>query len=95
MNTKWFTSGSGRVNIRITSRDAEKCNHPGPCDSDVKELMQKQYIKKQLASISAETLANELKEYGAWDDTELANHYDNLTRIVWIAAGDISERKKQ
>lgn len=91
MNTKWWSSGSGRINIRITSRDAKQCSHPGPCDNDVKEVLQKRYIKKQVALLNPEVLANELKDYGVWDSSELANHSDNLTRLIWIAANDIAE----
>ena len=34
---------------------------------------------------------NILSEYGAWDADELANHDDNLERIVWLAANDVAE----
>jgi hypothetical protein len=36
-------------------------------------------------------LRRTLKEYGAWDATELADHDQNLQRILWLAAGDISD----
>lgn len=39
-----------------------------------------------------EDLKRKLREYGAWDDEELADHAQNLQRILWIAAGDITER---
>jgi hypothetical protein len=34
-----------------------------------------------------------LKEYGAWDRQELADHDQNLQRILWLAACDITEQK--
>ena len=37
------------------------------------------------------TLAAELAEYGAWDDTELADVAQNRARIVWILANNITE----
>ena len=46
---------------------------------------------KRPAECTEENLAAELKEFGAWDAEELANDGDNWERIVWIAAGNISE----
>lgn len=91
MRTLYFSTGSGRIGLNITRKDAEACTHPGPCDNDVAQLRQKPYIKRQLKNIQPEVLAGELKEYGAWDSEELANHEDNLDRIVWIACGDIAD----
>lgn len=73
----------------MTLSDAEKCTHPGPCDSDVSEAMQLPYIAKQLKKLGKEQLKKELRDYGAWDDTELDNHEENLSRWVWICAGSI------
>lgn len=42
-------------------------------------------------ALDPEKVRAELKEYGAWDSAELSNHADNIRRLVWIAAGDISE----
>ena len=33
------------------------------------------------------------KEYGAWDDEERTDHDQNLQRILWLAAGDITEQE--
>lgn len=87
----YWTTGSGRIELNITKKDAEICSHPGPCDNDILELSGKPAIKRQLAKIPAELLASELKEYGAWDENELQDHSQNLQRILWIAAGDISD----
>ena len=90
MKTRWNSSNYGN-DLRITLPDAQACTHSGQCDDDVKALMQKPYIKKQLASLNKEQLRKELKEYGAWNEEELNNHEDNLMRWVWISAGDIAE----
>jgi hypothetical protein len=92
MKTLWNCSNYGN-DLKLTSGDAAACNHSGPCDDDVNAVMLKPYVKKQLDTLDPATLAKELKEYGAWDDTELANHKDNLQRWVWISAGDIDERR--
>ena len=87
----YWTSGSGRIQLNITKKIAESCSHPGPCDNDVKDALTMPVIKKQLAKIDPVILRNELSEYGAWDEIELQDHSANLTRIVWIACGDITE----
>ena len=91
-----WTAGTGRINLFFRSlEDAESCSHPGPCDSDVEALMGHDYIAEQLEKIDPETLRDELDEYGAWDDDELADHDANLMRLVWIAAGDVAEHPEE
>jgi len=69
----------------------EMCSHQGDCTEDIKACLQMPEIKKELEDIDPEQLRKELDEYGAWDNEELSNHQDNLERILWIAAGDISD----
>ena len=87
----YFSTSSGRIELKLTKSQARQASHPGPCDRDVLELSRVPEIRRQLAKIDAETLRQELKEYGAWDADDLADHDQNLQRILWIAAGDITE----
>lgn len=87
----FYTSGSGRIELKLTKKQANMGSHSGKCDSDIVYLRTIPAIKRQLDKIDKETLKNELKEFGAWDEIELSNHEDNLTRILWIACGDIVE----
>lgn len=87
----WYTSGSGRIELNISRNIAQSCSHSGSCDNDVAEAMQIPSIRRQLNKIDPVVLSNELREYGAWDDNELKDHAANLTRILWIACGDIVE----
>lgn len=48
-------------------------------------------IEKQLNKLDPSLVAKELKEYGAWDSVELSDHSANLSRLLWIACGDIKE----
>jgi hypothetical protein len=32
-----------------------------------------------------------LKQYGARDEAELADHEQNLQRLLWLAAGSVTE----
>jgi hypothetical protein len=91
----YYTSGSGRIELQLTKNQALTGSHPGDCDADIKYLRQLPAIKRQLAKLDANTLAKELKEYGAWDEIELQDHDANLTRILWIACGDIAENCPQ
>ena len=87
----WWSTGSGRIELQMTKRMAQSAAHPGPCDADVRELSDHPKIKRQLARIDPATLRGELREYGAWDTADLADHAQNLQRLLWIAAGDISD----
>jgi hypothetical protein len=69
-------------------------SHRGACDLDVDAGKQVPSIVAQLAAIKPEDLRRELKEYGAWDAAELADHNQNLSRILWLAAGNIVDEKQ-
>jgi hypothetical protein len=77
--------------LQLTKAQAMQGSHQGQCDLDIKELRNVPKIARQLNKIDPEKLKRELKEYGAWDENELSNHDDNLTRILWIACGNIME----
>jgi hypothetical protein len=87
----WFAGNYG-IELQMTMEQAESASHSGDCDEDTQELSKVPTIADQLAKLDAVTLSNELKEYGAWDAEELADHTQNLQRILWLAACDIAER---
>ena len=89
----WFSTSSGRIELQMTMAQAESASHQGQCDDDVRALSRVPKIARQLAKINPETLKGELREYGAWDSKELADHDQNLQRLLWLAAGDISDSK--
>jgi hypothetical protein len=87
-----WTSSSGRIELEMTMGDAESITPPGVDAAPLVEaLSDVPRIKKQLEEIDPEVLKGELREYGAWDEEMLADHEDNLGRILWIAAGDIMD----
>lgn len=88
---QWFTSSNGRIEFQLELADARQGSHPGPCDLDIAELRQKPYIKEILTKLSHADVVEELRGYGAWDDEQLADHEENLNRILWLACGDIAE----
>lgn len=90
----YYNTSSGRIELNITMRDARIGSHAGACDADVKWLSEQPKIARQLRKIDPALLSAELKEYGAWDSDELADHAQNLQRLLWIACGDIVDNAK-
>lgn len=90
----YWTSSSGRIELTMTLAQARSVSHSGQCDADVEELIRVPAIARQLAKMDKDTLAQELKEYGAWDETERADHAANQRRIVWLAGGDIADEHR-
>lgn len=88
----WWNGNYG-AELRIKLSDADSCSHSGDCESDVRFLLQQKYISKQFQEIPADLIAQELKQYSAWDDTELSDSEMNQVRILWIACCDIHEEK--
>lgn len=88
---EWWSESLGRIELQIDRADAESCSHSGSCDDDVAELRKAPYIKEQLDALAPDTVRASLREYGAWDDDELADHDANLTRLLWLACCDIAE----
>lgn len=78
-----------RFELNITKQDAMTGSHQGQCDDDIAALRTVPYIRRQLAKLDPKALREELGGYGAWDDAELSDHDANLSRILWIACGDI------
>lgn len=88
---EWWSESLGRIELQIAREDAESASHPGPCDADIARLRDVPYIREQLDRLPPALVAECLREYGAWDAEELADHDANLDRLLWIACGDISE----
>jgi hypothetical protein len=87
----WYSSSCGRIELQITKEQARIGSHQGQCDCDVQWLSEQPKIRRQLAKIDPAILAEELSGYGAWDEVELADHQQNLQRLLWLACGDIVE----
>ena len=87
----WYTSSNGRIELKMTLAQAQSASHPGPCDADVAALVKARNISWQLSALDPAVVREELDEYGAWDEEELADHNQNLRRLVWLAANDITE----
>lgn len=80
-----------RFAIQLTKAQAAQCSHSGHCDDDVLALSKVPAVRRQLAKLDPAELRAELQDYGAWDESELEDHAQNLQRILWIAAGNIAD----
>jgi hypothetical protein len=82
------------LNIKASDADA---GCPGGMDAEegVRYLMGLPYIARQLKKLSPEKVRLELKEYGAWDEDELADHDKNLMRVVWISCCNLKEELEE
>lgn len=58
----------------------------GHCDSDVERA------KQFFALDNHDRARNYLKEFGAWDEIDLADDDANLGRVLWLTSGDIQEK---
>jgi hypothetical protein len=87
----YYCTGSGRIELQITKKQAAIGSHSGACDQDINYLLQLPAIKRQFNKISPEIIAKELGEYGAWSEEDLQDHEENKARLLWIACGDILE----
>lgn len=81
---------SGRLTLNITKKDARCGSHPGPCDDDIAYLMTLPRIRRQLNKLDKDDVVGFLGEYGAWTMEEMENHEKNLSRVLWIACGNIT-----
>ncbi len=88
---RWWSTGSGRIEIQLPADAAGIGYHSGACDADIAALRRRPDIKATLDTLDAATVRDELREYGAWDAAELADHDANLSRLLWIACGDLAE----
>ena len=81
-----------RIDICMTLKQAESCSQPGQdAEPDVRILMAHPLIKRQHKKIDPDLIRQELSEYGAWSEEELADDDANWQRILWLGANDIVE----
>lgn len=90
-----YWASFNRFEMRLSGEAALACSHSGQCDDDVTH-----WAPIVAAQVEADNFPNrptpdkiraELAEYGAWDDHELADDEANFRRLVWLAAGNITE----
>ena len=91
MKPKYWSSGSGRIELPLYRREYMSVPMSGPADDAIAALMTDERIMRRFDKWSDELLAEELRGYGAWDNEEPSIRVDNIARILWIACLDIQE----
>jgi hypothetical protein len=81
-----YFAGFNRFEITLPGQAVIDCSRSGPVDDAVAYWAPRIPNEVDPAAIRAE-----LTEYGTWDDIELSDDAENWARLVWIAAGNISE----
>jgi hypothetical protein len=80
------------IDFELTRAQAELCSQGGrDAEPFVLEVMKSPRVRRQLKRVDPAHLRAELESYGAWEAHELADHAENLKRLVWLAACDITE----
>lgn len=93
-----YWASFNRFELRLPGQCVLDCSHSGPCDNDVARWVPR--VREQVASDAfpnaptPEKIRDELEEYGTWDDKELQDEEQNWHRLVWIAAGNISDEEE-
>lgn len=69
------------------------CSDARDVIEDVRETVRMPSIAAVLETMEPAALSSHLRQYGAWDAAELADHEANLERLVWIVSCDIREER--
>jgi hypothetical protein len=78
-----------RFKIELTLEQAKRGSHAGRCEDDIAALRQEPSIREQLNRIDPAHAIDELDGVDELTEEQLADHEENLHRILWIACGDI------
>lgn len=90
-----YFCGTRGYEIAMTPEQADSASHQGDCSADVEALSRVPAIAAQLDSFTPEQYREALREYGAWDETELADDTQNRYRALWSAACDAKENNRE
>lgn len=88
-----YFDGIRGLSLEMTLDQALSASHQGQCDDDVSALACIPAIAAQFEAMDPQTIANGLREAGAWDEEELQDHDQNRLRALWLAACDIKENQ--
>jgi hypothetical protein len=86
-----WSSSSGKIELDIPTRIYKQVPTSGPADDVIERLVFMPVIMKQFMVIPDSLLVETLREYGAWNDAELADRLNNLHRLLWITCLDLRE----
>lgn len=85
---------SNYCELGLTRKDVSFICVGGDNDAQVQTVLNKPYVKRQLAQIDKAAIVKNLQEYGCWDDVELQDYAANCARFVWLSAWSINDETK-
>lgn len=88
MSTKTAYFSNGLI-IELPEWVVDSCPQNGDCTNAIREFLEDNEVKPIIDALNPYDIRSELYEYGAWNDTELANDQENKERILWAAIGNI------
>ena len=81
-----------RFELQVPVSVALDCSQPGKdASDDVDFALRCTPAGDAIDTLDPDLIRKELREYGAWDDTELADDDANRERLLWIASCNIHE----
>lgn len=89
----WWTNGNGTLELQLSPEQFNTVAHSGDNEPAVRALLAQPSVAAQVAEWDADTVREHLREYGAWDEAELADEEMNLVRTLWLAAWDLHEEQ--
>lgn len=93
MRQAYFDPCGLTINLKLA--DALSVGHHGQCIDDVWALMKAPYVAAQLDALKPDDVRAVLDGCGAWDAEELADHADNVERLLWLAACNVAEEARE
>ena len=80
----WFSDRVARR--QLPAECIADCSGPGPADANVAA-----WVDRLSFDGPAWLIRSHLRGFGAWDAAQLANHEDNLHRLLWVWANYCAE----
>ena len=87
----WYSSSSGHIEIQLPGDCLLSIAQSGDNERDVMTSLGLDPVRSEINNLDSDDIRDELREYGAWDDEELADHERNKMRFLWIAAHNVAD----
>ena len=84
-------TGSGRIVIPLKGADINSICTMGSNDAAVESVFNKPCLRYWMTRYSKELIREEIRDYSDWTEEELSSDEENLQRLVWLLAWDVSE----
>ena len=87
----WSTSSSGHIEMQLPGDCLMAIAQSGDNEAAVRDWLDLDPVRSEINALDPDDIRSELREYGAWDDDELADDELNKMRFLWLAAHSAAE----